>query len=100
NLLLNAGQSIQGLGCIEVSVQREAEQVLVAIRDSGCGIPGEHTEKLFDPFFTTRENGTGLGLAIVHQLVDLHGGRVKVSSKIGEGTEFVVYMPVQQRSDI
>jgi two-component system, NtrC family, sensor histidine kinase AtoS len=99
NLLLNAGQSIQGSGSIEISVRRVDAQVLVAIRDSGCGISDEHADKLFNPFFTTRENGTGLGLAIVHQLVEIHGGRVKVNSKIAKGTEFVVYMPVQQRGD-
>ncbi|MDQ7095179.1 ATP-binding protein [Desulfosporosinus sp. PR] len=96
NLLLNASQAIPGQGTIKITTQCAESNVSVSILDSGVGIAAGTLDKLFDPFFTTRENGTGLGLAIAHQLMELHGGRIEVRSEINVGTEFKLILPLKQ----
>ncbi|MCK5323283.1 MAG: HAMP domain-containing histidine kinase, partial [Desulfobulbaceae bacterium] len=78
----------------EFSAENEAEKTWIEVRDTGAGIPDKIKNKIFDPFFTTRENGTGLGLAIVRQIVKSHGGEIRVASKEGEGTSFVIKLPL------
>ncbi|NJL89849.1 MAG: PAS domain-containing protein [Coleofasciculaceae cyanobacterium SM2_1_6] len=76
------------------------QQITMRIRDNGSGISPEHQKKLFDPFFTTKPigRGTGLGLAISYQIVvDRHGGELTFSSQPGEGTEFIITIPVHQK---
>jgi signal transduction histidine kinase len=70
--------------------------VVIRIRDNGCGIPSEIKNKIFDPFFTTKAvgKGTGLGLSISYQIIQKHGGQIEVNSQPGEGTEFVITMPL------
>jgi len=63
------------------------------ISDTGNGIPRENLEKIFEPYFSTKETGTGLGLAIVQKIVDIHDGIITVDSKEGEGTKFTVRLP-------
>jgi signal transduction histidine kinase len=69
----------------------------VTIRDTGQGIAPENMDYIFDPFFTTKQEGegTGLGLSIVHGIVKTHKGDIEVSSGVGEGTEFVLFFPIQ-----
>jgi PAS domain S-box-containing protein len=69
--------------------------VLIAIADTGCGIPPENMDRIFDPFFTTKKlgKGTGLGLATVMGIVKVHGGFLQVKSTVGHGTEFRIYLP-------
>jgi signal transduction histidine kinase len=69
---------------------------VIRIRDNGCGIPSEIKNKIFDPFFTTKAvgKGTGLGLSISYQIIQKHGGQIEVNSQPGEGTEFVITMPL------
>ena len=73
-----------------------AEQVAVRVKDSGSGIPKDVLPRIFDPFFTTKEdqNRTGLGLAVAHSIVEQHAGDISVRSAKGEGTEFMVRLPV------
>ncbi len=66
------------------------------VQDTGPGIPDDELGKIFDPFFTTRSGGTGLGLAIVARIVQAHGGVVTVNSRIGEGTRFAIWLPVEE----
>jgi two-component system NtrC family sensor kinase len=100
NLLLNAVQATPENGVVEMKVGPDAEQpgdmVQLVIEDSGRGIPEEHLERIFDPFFTTKDpdQGTGLGLMISHQIVADHGGSIEVRSVVGEGSTFVVRLPV------
>jgi signal transduction histidine kinase len=66
----------------------------VAVRDNGCGIPEDKLSKIFNPFYTTKQSGTGLGMGIAKKVVDSHRGRIDVLSKVGEGTEFLISIPL------
>lgn len=96
NLLLNACQAITDQGTIRIITRQDGESVSISIIDSGLGIAEATVEKLFDPFFTTREKGTGLGLSIVHQLIALHQGEIEVHNAFPTGTEFRVILPIRQ----
>jgi signal transduction histidine kinase len=96
NLLVNACQAIEGDGTVHVTLDREGDDVVVTMRDSGTGIAPEALPRIFEPFFTTKPmgQGTGLGLAICLGIVEKHGGRIDVESAIGEGTCFRLVFPV------
>ncbi|MGB0521693.1 MAG: tetratricopeptide repeat protein [Flammeovirgaceae bacterium] len=98
NLLTNAIQSVNGEGKIAIQTRLLGEQVKISVKDNGCGIPEELQEKIFDPFFTTRDagEGTGLGLSIVYSIIKKHHGKVEVYSQVGEGSEFVIWLPKDQ----
>jgi len=70
----------------------------VRVRDNGCGIPSEKLDRIFNPFFTTKEKGTGLGMAISKKIVEAHEGAIAVASEVGRGTEFKVTLPLPARS--
>jgi signal transduction histidine kinase len=99
NLLLNAAQAIpEAAGDsaeIRISTRHEEGNVVVAIQDTGRGIPTEHLGRLFDPFFTTKPvgEGTGLGLSICHSIITALGGRITVESQPGRGSTFQVFLP-------
>ena len=98
NLLNNAAESIQGEGTITLRTQLKANQwVDIAISDTGCGIPDEHLNRLFTPFFTTKSpgKGTGLGLSISYGIIKMHKGQISVQSTVGQGTTFTVSLPVR-----
>ena len=96
NLLLNAAQAIADQGRITVQSDAAGNEIRIRISDNGCGIPAGNLDRIFDPFFTTREvgSGTGLGLTVCRDIVQAHGGRIEVESKVGVGTTFTVYLPV------
>jgi two-component system NtrC family sensor kinase len=96
NLLVNAGQAMEGQGTITIRTWHDEASVFVSVSDTGKGIPDEFQQKIFDPFYTTKEvgKGTGLGLSISADIVRKHGGDIKVASNVGEGTEFTVRLPV------
>lgn len=71
-----------------------AQRVCLKVSDTGAGIPPEVLDNMFDPFFTTKPEGTGLGLPITRQIISEHGGRIEVSSVVGKGTTFSVYLPI------
>ena len=94
NLLQNAREAMNGQGVIEVSARYgENYSVLVEISDNGPGIPPDKLERIFDAYFTTKEQGTGLGLAIVKHNVELYGGSLTVESVLGQGTQFIIKLP-------
>jgi signal transduction histidine kinase len=72
------------------------KELLLEIRDTGVGIPKDKLDRIFLPFFTTKEKGTGMGLALVHKVVLSHGGRIEVSSQEGRGTIFRIILPVTE----
>jgi two-component system, NtrC family, sensor kinase len=69
----------------------------VKISDNGCGMTDEVKAKIFDPFFTTKDvgKGTGLGLSISYGIIEKHGGKIEVESKVGKGSEFRILLPIQ-----
>lgn len=96
NLLLNAGQAIEGKGVITIRSERVDEQLEISIADTGNGISKEQKNKLFDPFFTTKAvgEGAGLGLAIVYGIAQEHKGEVRVESSPGQGSCFTLSIPL------
>jgi signal transduction histidine kinase len=97
NLIRNAAQAIKPPGTIWVRAHSEGEnQIRIEIADTGGGIPPDKLNKIYDPFFTTKEpgKGTGLGLFIVRQIVERNKGRISVESTVGKGTTFFLDFPV------
>jgi len=93
NLLLNAIQAIDGKGFISVEIGEREKEAVVIVTDNGRGISAEHLPNIFRPFYTTKGNGTGLGLSLARRIVEEHHGHVEVSSVVGKGTKFVVFLP-------
>jgi signal transduction histidine kinase len=108
NILINAAHAVKDVvgesgskGSITISTRREDGRAIIAISDSGCGIPDSIRDKIFDQFFTTKDpgRGTGQGLAIVHNIVvKNHNGEIKVDSTVGKGTTFTIILPLTQPS--
>ena len=109
NLLSNANQATEkgkiiiraykSTGLSEADLtgrRREQEEAVIEIADTGCGINEEDIGRIFDPFFTTRPAGTGLGLSITKKIVDEQGGRIEVTSALGKGTTFKIYLPLKE----
>jgi len=97
NLLQNAFQAIPSKGNVWVATRVEGDWVKVTIRDDGAGIAEENLSRIFDPFFTTKPvgTGTGLGLSISYGIIEKHGGRIRVTSTVHQGSELTVELPVQ-----
>ena len=96
NLIINAFEAIEGKGSVEISLDKDGEFATVIIKDTGVGISQENIKKIFDPFYTTKERGTGLGLAVVKRILEDHRGEVEVISKKGEGTTFIIKLPLSK----
>lgn len=103
NLLLNAVQAIKPPGQIRLQarVEPDRQRARITVADTGCGIPPEALEHIFDPFFTMKEEGigTGLGLAIVYGIVEKHQGKIEVESQLGQGTKFHLYLPLPEAEE-
>ncbi len=109
NLLTNAFEAMDGRGAITVTAEVGAMDVdpavvgdegstpivVVDVRDDGPGVPADLTDRIFNPFFTTKPQGSGLGLAIVRKIVDAHDGRIDVSSSPAMGTRFRITLPIE-----
>jgi PAS domain S-box-containing protein len=96
NLLVNAHQAIEGEGRVEVKTERHDETlVAMIIRDTGCGMEREIRDRIWEPFFTTKEvgKGIGLGLALTYNIVKRLGGDIRLQSQVGEGSQFTVLLP-------
>jgi signal transduction histidine kinase len=101
NVLLNAIQATAENGRIMVKTRAFIKPggesyAQVEFTDTGCGIPGEHLEEIFNPFFTTKSTGSGLGLSISHQIVQDHRGYIDVESQLNKGSSFFINLPVKQ----
>lgn len=100
NLVSNAVQAMETTGgSICVRVWSDDAFVFISVADTGPGIEPEVMERVFDPFFSTKDGGTGLGLTIVHRIIDQHGGRIEVMSAPGEGTRFTVALPAASQRE-
>ena len=98
NLLLNSVQAIEGSGLVRVAVFAKdgGDDAVITVSDTGRGIPAEHLQNIFRPFYTTKGNGTGLGLSLARRIVEEHHGRIEVASSSGKGTTFSVTLPLHQ----
>ncbi|ODS33451.1 MAG: putative two-component sensor kinase [Candidatus Scalindua rubra] len=105
NIIINAKQAMPEGGTIRVRAENinvtvedslllnEGKYVKVTIEDQGTGIPHEYLQKIFDPYFTTKQKGSGLGLATTYYIIKKHEGHISVKSEIGAGTTFSIYLP-------
>jgi len=93
NLARNGIDALKGRGTLKIETEMKSNWGYLYISDNGCGIPGELKEKIFDPFFSTKDNGTGLGLSICASIVERHRGTIEVESKLGKGTKFSIKFP-------
>ncbi len=112
NIVLNADQampngSIVTVRCENVRIGQggahvvpAGEYVKITVQDQGVGIPKEHLEKIFDPYFTTKQRGSGLGLASVYSIVRKHAGHISVESQLGIGTTFGIYLPASDKTSV
>ena len=112
NMLVNAQHAVEEKGSITVSTRRSLDprapadepkpMVEISIVDTGCGIPETNLQRIFDPFFTSKDvgKGTGLGLSVSHGIVEAHGGLIEVESKVGEGSTFRVLLPLTPPSAV
>ena len=102
NLLINAQQATPSGGIVRVITERadEPKGVWVHVEDTGEGIPPDALEQIFEPFYTRKEHGTGLGLSIAKQIVEEHGGEIRVESELGKGSRFSVFLPADDAHTI
>ncbi len=96
NIILNAAEAMTKGGVLTVTsgTSSSGEYLVIKIADTGPGISEEVRERIFDPFYTTKEHGTGLGLSISYGIVEQHGGTISVESSLGKGSTFVIQLPV------
>src|SRR5213594_278507 len=97
NLIKNAMQAMTNGGVLTVQTGSGADGVWVSIADTGCGIPPEQLNRIFEPFYTTKKKGSGLGLMIVQRIIREHGGLIKLESHVGKGTTFRIWLPLHER---
>jgi two-component system NtrC family sensor kinase len=103
NFILNAAEAMDGKGDLTIvtRITPDNRYIEVEFTDAGCGIPPESREKIFEPFYSTKEvgRGTGLGLSISHGIIAKHKGTVEVSSEPGKGTTFIIRLPLRRKED-
>ena len=105
NLAINAQQAMPEGGVVHFFAENKqlerssglplepGQYVMVAVRDQGVGIPSKYLERIFDPYFSTKQKGSGLGLAIAHSIIQKHGGSISVDSEVGKGSTFCIFLP-------
>ncbi|MEM9953607.1 MAG: response regulator [Chloroflexota bacterium] len=97
NIILNGQAAMPDGGTISIQTMSEDKYVVIQIGDTGYGIEADKIEKIFDPFFSTKETGSGLGLFVSHNIIHSHNGTIEVESKLGKGTVFTITLPKEIR---
>ncbi len=112
NMVVNAAEASPGGGVINVTAEnaiigpdsdlplKEGKFVKISVEDHGCGITHENLARIFDPYFTTKSKGNGLGLASCYSIVKKHGGHISVTSEVGIGTKFQIYLPASEKGSV
>ncbi|HEX8949765.1 MAG TPA: PAS domain S-box protein [Dissulfurispiraceae bacterium] len=112
NLVINAVQAMPGGGVVRVAAGnlfvgtdnglplREGRYVTITVEDQGVGIPKEYLQKIFDPYFTTKQKGSGLGLATTYSIIRNHNGYIEVTSEPGAGSAFTLYLPASEKQSV
>ena len=100
NLVLNAIDAMPNGGTVTLAAHPKGDSVELCVTDTGEGLTPEECERLFTPYYTTKQHGTGLGLAIVQSVVSDHRGTISVSSATGRGTTFTIDLPLTQADSI
>ena len=98
NILVNAAHAIESQGEITVRTSSDEDNIYITISDTGTGIPADKLNRIFEPFYTTKEvgKGTGLGLSIAYDIVKKHNGEIRLESEVGKGTTFTIIVPISQ----
>ncbi|OGR29569.1 MAG: hypothetical protein A2X79_07470 [Desulfuromonadaceae bacterium GWB2_53_15] len=98
NILVNAAHAIESQGEITVRTSSDEDNIYISISDTGTGIPADKLNRIFEPFYTTKEvgKGTGLGLSIAYDIVKKHNGEIRLESEVGKGTTFTIIVPISQ----
>ncbi|MBP1992713.1 sensor histidine kinase [Paenibacillus eucommiae] len=99
NIVKNAYEAMPENGVISLRLNRQNQYAVLEIADTGKGIPADQLEKIFHPFFTTKDSGTGLGLSICHKIVQDHQGTIEVESFIDQGTKFTITFPLASKDE-
>lgn len=94
NLFRNAAEAMPEGGEIHCAIDCDGDNVTITVADTGCGIPAEYMDDIFEAFVTHKKDGSGLGLAIASQVIKAHQGKISVSSTEGQGTEFTIVLPI------
>lgn len=96
SLITNASEAIKETGEIHIRTSQEGDHLVISIKDNGVGISKENLERIFEPFFSTKEigRGTGLGLSADYGIIKEHKGHIEVKSELGQGSEFIVFLPI------
>ena len=96
NVLLNAREATGEHGQIRIQAAADTEEtIVVSIRDNGPGIAADRIERVFEPYYSTKEKGTGLGLSIVRHNIEMYGGSARAESELGKGATFVLQFPTR-----
>ncbi|MGO9245997.1 MAG: two-component system sensor histidine kinase NtrB [Verrucomicrobiia bacterium] len=98
NLIRNGLEAMPKGGVMTVSTQRDGDQVLLRVTDTGAGMSEKQAQQVFKPFLSTKAKGTGLGLTLAQQIVTEHGGHIECSSAVGKGSTFTIYLPLDEGS--
>jgi signal transduction histidine kinase len=96
NLCRNAIEAMPAGGLLTLRARCQDGEVVLEVSDTGVGIPADALERVFEPFYTTKEAGTGLGLAVCRRIVEAHGGRLSVRSQPDRGTTIQVHLPLHR----
>jgi len=97
NLVKNATAAMPEKGKLRLSTAVQGDELRIIVADSGVGIPEDKLGKIFEPYFTTKENGTGLGLTLTYKIIKEHGGDIAVTSRPGQGSTFTITLPIPQK---
>ena len=96
-MILNACEAMEDGGNLKIKTEKHTKWVKIYFEDTGIGMDEAQMKNIFNPYYTTKPKGTGLGLAISNGIIEMHGGYIKVMSKKGEGSTFVVELPINSK---